>query len=862
MQSLRYIYSLLLAAVLPAFLCAQTNDDDRYVRLMSAQSVSSYEEDGKTFRKAEGPARFLHNDTWLICDTAIWDVDLQVIYALGNVSIEQENTELRSDKLTYYVERNLAEFRGTLVELVDKDQNTLRTRNLDYNTKDSVAIFHYGAAMRDKDGQIIESIDGEYDSKLELFTFRNTVNMFSDSVFVKTTALLYDSKESVASFPNYVDAWNEDRMMSGQRGHYDNKNYIFRFYDDVHTMNSTQEGWCDSLYFYREKKHLTLFGNSQLTDTSRAVTGLAGYIHYRDSLSHITMLDDPLLFTVMDQKDSMGIVKKDSVYVRADTLMYWSIMRKDIDSVQVALALERVRELSSDPVENMRAKAREAEQERVRAALEEQENEGHAHAGRGKGSKGLLTDADVDVPDPDDEAQNPADSVSVLTAADSLAMVRAQEVKDSLDKAARLAVDTLKIGHIYANGSVKVFRESMQMKCDSLVYSELDSLARLFKAPVIWNGPRQQYNADSVFVLVHNNSMERANLLSNAFIQVEETADKHYDQIKATEMTAFFDAEGQLRRFDALGGANALFYLRENDAISLANRSEATMLSATFVDGELNGISYYENPASDVHPVAQMKADQKYLKGFSWNPKDRPRSVADLSARRPRGTQRGEYDAHVRPDFVQTGIYFAGYMDGIYRQIEISDSLKRVRQEQKRLRDMEKERLKAAAADSLKAVSDSSAVSDSLAAVTGAAPSKPALDSLVRKTPKDSLNVGASPVLPDSLGVRDSLAAGDSLGIVSNIADTLVSPKDLKAALRAQKAAEREARRQAAIARREERWNRKDALDALKQAAKDAKKRQKKEAKLNKQIARLEKEKAREEAMLERYKAKYLKKSL
>ena len=127
--------------------------------LLSSQSAQMVDIKGNAYRKVIGPARFLHNNTYLLCDTALWNVDTRVIEAWGNVSILQEQTVLKSDKLTYLIDSDLAQFRGSIVQLTDKDHNTLRTRYLDYNTKDSVAIFSRGGAMRDKDGQIIESMD-------------------------------------------------------------------------------------------------------------------------------------------------------------------------------------------------------------------------------------------------------------------------------------------------------------------------------------------------------------------------------------------------------------------------------------------------------------------------------------------------------------------------------------------------------------------------------------------------------------------------------------------------------------------------------------------------------------------------------
>ena len=148
-------FRCLLVAALSLWAVAVSAQDK--VTLVSAKSAQLIERDGESWRKVVGPARFLHNDTYLLCDTALWNVNTNIIDAIGHVRIIQDRTQLTSQTLQYVVDEDMAKFRGSLVQLEDKDKNTLRTRYLDYNTKDSVAIFQNGAAMRDKDGQIIES---------------------------------------------------------------------------------------------------------------------------------------------------------------------------------------------------------------------------------------------------------------------------------------------------------------------------------------------------------------------------------------------------------------------------------------------------------------------------------------------------------------------------------------------------------------------------------------------------------------------------------------------------------------------------------------------------------------------------------
>ena len=131
---------------------------DSLVRLVEAVSAHLIEEDGISYRKVIGPATFLHNNTYLKCDTALWNVNTNMIDAVGNVEIIQENTRLASDILKYDIPANLAMFRGSLVELSDKEGNILNTNYLNYNTRDSVGTFYFGGSMKSNDGKIIRLV--------------------------------------------------------------------------------------------------------------------------------------------------------------------------------------------------------------------------------------------------------------------------------------------------------------------------------------------------------------------------------------------------------------------------------------------------------------------------------------------------------------------------------------------------------------------------------------------------------------------------------------------------------------------------------------------------------------------------------
>lgn len=812
---------------------------DSLVRLLSAQSMELIEKDGVDYRKVTGPARFLHNDTFLICDTALWNVRTNEIFAISNVKILQDQTVLTGDKLTYYVDRDLAEFRGSLVQLEDKDHNVLRTEFLDYNTRDSVAIFFNGGSMKDAEGQVIESRTGTYDSKAKTFTFSDNVNMFTDSVFVKTTNLVYDSARNKASFGFGTDAWSEDNMLSSNAGWYDRNREIFLFRRDVHGMSDTQEGWADSLFYYRSTGDIELLGNAQVTDTTRDMSAVAGRMLYTDSLSRLVMTREPAVIGVVKSETA----PPDSVYFGADSIVAQSLMMFQIEDAVKSAAKSRLEDLSVDAVQNYRQKAAK---EAAEAAAKAAENDPNRPKGGKKGGADKV-EGDVKAPkggavdkgiDPNAAAagldSKPVGTDSLTTGLDSLAVgldslaVGADSLASATDSLAVQKdsipepLDSTKISFITAVKNVKLYKSDIQIACDSLAYNDLDSLVRMYERPIVWNESNRQYSADSLFAVLKNQSLQKASLMSNAFIIIKEDT-LCYDQIRATEMLAYFDTTGALSRFDAMGDANAIFYLQEDSVYATVNKSEAKMLSAYFKNGDIDRVYYFESAKNDGYPVAQMTSEERVLKGFSWQPELRPSGRQDVTPYSIRPSERSRYAARPRTSFEYTDKFYPGYMPGVMKKIADGKLAKERAEVQRR-----------SAAKSVPV--DSASVSSP--------------DSLANVPPKDSLNAAVPAVADSTKEATDSLSmSSDSSSVNAAVLDAAALKKAQRDSLRAAKDAAREAK-----------WARLDSLDAAKAKLAADKKAAKLRAKKLKQLKAIEAREAKENARLEKYKAVFAKK--
>jgi hypothetical protein len=625
---------------------------------VSAKSAALIERNGQSFRKVVGPARFLHNNTYLLCDSAMWNVSTNIIDAVGHVQIIQDRTRLSSGSLQYVVDDDLAKFRGGLVQLEDKDKNTLRTRYLDYNTKDSVAIFQNGASMRDKDGQIIESLYGSYDSKARLFVFNDRVNMYMDTTFVKTSRLEYRSDINTAYFGYATDMWQDDNMLSANDGWYDRDKELFFFRRNVHMLTKDQETWSDTLYYHRAINDVELIGQVEVLDTTRNVFALAGRMEYTDSLSRVKLTRTPAVIGVSEEES-----KRDTVWFGADTIVYRGIKRHKVDSLWKVDADKRLKDLTGDPVTEYRRKAAE---EAAKAAAEAAKNDPNAQAGRDRGPDGAPGGkpgaAGKDAAKTGEEEKPAASEEN-----------KPPVPKDTV-KAGPPPVDTSQISFIWATSRVKLYRDDIQMSCDSLAYNDLDSLVRLYRNPLVFNEGNRQYAADSIYVVIKNKRAERARLMSDAFITTQEDT-LCYDQIKSTEMMAYFDSTRTLQRFDALGGATALFFLTENDALATVNKVESKMLYALFDQGNLDKIYYFDNAKNDAYPIVQLPKEERYMKGFRWDPERKPHGPQDITPFVPRSSQRTSYLARPHAEFKETNVYFPGHINKIYKDIAYRDSM-------------------------------------------------------------------------------------------------------------------------------------------------------------------------------------------
>ena len=679
-RTLSLILSLLFASLSTAVAQNETGQKDSLVRLIEANAAKLIDRDGVVLRKIEGPARFLHNNTYLLCDTAIWDVNTNIIDAIGNVQIIQDGTCLVGESLKYIVESNLAQFRGSKVTLMDKDNNMLCTHNLDYNTKDSVATFFGGGSLRSKDGEIIESLDGTYDSKINLFVFYNSVELFSDSLFAKSTRMEYDSNKNVAYFGPSTIGWKGDNMLQANGGEYAREREIVTFEKNAYLFSKEQEVWGDKIVYNRRSGDAQLYGNIQITDTVQSVLMFADKATYQREPLEIILTQRPAIAMYSEQNGN-----RDTIYASAsDSIRYYTKPFAELDSAAIAAAKARKGVMIIDPmkeIEKLRQeKLKEARSGRKEGREENAGNSSTRSSGRSSGRSSSQANIYAGQRAPEFPSPQPDEQESPIEQQQDSIPSAGKESMQQVDSTAILAEreldaqimrhDTCTVTFVEAWHNIKLYGKDYQGVCDSLIYTGIDSIARLYIEPVLWSDAKNQFLSDSIFIQIRNDSLYKADFINNAFIITQEDT-VHYNQIKSTEMMAYFK-KNDIWRFDALGGASLIFYMEEDSTYTMINQKECKILSALIKERKIERIRYYDQLKSDLLPIYDLPINKQRLRGFKWLEERRPKSREEVMPRAIRSSQRRRLKAEPMPEFKQTSLYFPDSMQHI---VEIKESL-------------------------------------------------------------------------------------------------------------------------------------------------------------------------------------------
>ena len=167
---------------------------------------------------------------------------------------------------------------------------------------------------------------------------------------------------------------------------------------------------------------------------------------------------------------------------------------------------------------------------------------------------------------------------------------------------------------MYAYHKVKIFKNDMQGKCDSLFYSSIDSTMRLYVEPVLWSS-QNQITGTFITLTLQNKQLHHMVVYTNAFLASKEDS-LRYDQIKGKNMTGYF-ADNKLFKIKVEGNGQSIYYGKDKKQKLIGvNRAECSDMLIYIHEGKVRKITMLTKPEATFYPIKDLKPQELLLKGF------------------------------------------------------------------------------------------------------------------------------------------------------------------------------------------------------------------------------------------------------
>jgi lipopolysaccharide export system protein LptA len=226
---------------------------------------------------------------------------------------------------------------------------------------------------------------------------------------------------------------------------------------------------------------------------------------------------------------------------------------------------------------------------------------------------------------------------SIFIAADTLysgKMVNNHKAsKDTLKKATLVntinenKIDTFR--YFEAFHHVRIFSDSTQAICDSLYYSDVDSVFRLYQNPIVWND-KNQVTGDTIYVYTKNKKLYKASVIEQGFVLNTVMPNKYYNQIRGNNINAFF-VEGNIDSLHVKGSSEIVFFIQDDDKAYVGvDKSSADIIIANFLNKELYKLKWVNKYDGTTTPMKSINDANTKLRGFNPQPDKRPKSKFEL----------------------------------------------------------------------------------------------------------------------------------------------------------------------------------------------------------------------------------------
>ena len=197
--------------------------------------------------------------------------------------------------------------------------------------------------------------------------------------------------------------------------------------------------------------------------------------------------------------------------------------------------------------------------------------------------------------------------------------------------------DTLdELEFMRAHFKVKIFSTKYQAVCDSMTYTNADSLMRLYREPILWN-QNNQLTGEFMTIKRENQDIKHTQIIGKALSVSELDSGMYYNQLSGRVMDGYFK-KGELYLLHVQGNAKTIFYPEdesENDTSVVVTRSGMNRLVSSelklYLDsGEVVGLTNLDEPDGVFYGMEKIPEKEKLTENFVWHKDKRPIRPEDI----------------------------------------------------------------------------------------------------------------------------------------------------------------------------------------------------------------------------------------
>jgi len=183
---------------------------------------------------------------------------------------------------------------------------------------------------------------------------------------------------------------------------------------------------------------------------------------------------------------------------------------------------------------------------------------------------------------------------------------------------------------------VRIWSDSLQGLCDSISYSERDSVMKMMGSPVAWSR-ESQITGDTILLYADSTKIKRIFVPNNALIVSRSGPEKAqlYDQVQGKTLNGYFK-DGKLDYLVVFPAAEIIYYYKDDDEAYLGvDQGESERMKVFFRDGKIDKIIFIQEPKHTMSPLDKVSLPNMRLSRFQWLEDKRPKSKEELFENSP-----------------------------------------------------------------------------------------------------------------------------------------------------------------------------------------------------------------------------------